>query len=85
MPLRSRDEEFDEFDDYDIDLDQELEDEATVDCPYCGEEIYEDANWCPFCTNYISREDAPPARRPWWLVAGICVCLAIVVSWFFVL
>ena len=84
MPFRSRDQEFDDFDD-DIPLDDEFEDdEATDECPYCGEEIYDDANWCPYCSNYLSGEDAPRRRQPWWLVAGVIVCLAIVATWLFV-
>ena len=83
MSLRSRDDDFDEFEDHDINLGDDGEDaEVTVACPYCGEEIYEDANWCPYCANYLSQEDSPRPRHPWWLVAGVVVCLAIVFSWF---
>jgi hypothetical protein len=87
MPLRSSDDEYDDFEhDFDEDPDDGDPDEdvATIGCPYCGEEIYEDANWCPCCTNYISREDVPPPRRSWWLVAGVIVCLTIVASWFLI-
>ena len=31
----------------------------TVPCPYCRAPIHEDAERCPKCENYISREDAP--------------------------
>ena len=83
MPFRSRDEEYDEFDE-DLEIPgEEMDERATDACPYCSEEIYDDANWCPYCTNYISREDAPSLRRPGWLVAGVILCLAIVASWFF--
>src|SRR5262249_13446496 len=52
----------------------------TVPCPYCGRPVYEDAERCPYCENYISSEDAP-SRRPWWIVAVAMVCLAVVVGW----
>lgn len=32
---------------------------ATVACPYCRAEILEDAEQCPKCGQYISKEDMP--------------------------
>ncbi len=57
------------------------DDEATVPCPYCKREIHEDAQRCPYCEHYISDEDAPPSRKPWWIIAGVIVCLYIVLRW----
>jgi hypothetical protein len=53
----------------------------TEPCPYCGKEVYEGAPRCPSCGQYISDEDAPPARKPWWLVLGVVVCLYVVYRW----
>jgi hypothetical protein len=61
------------------DDDDDLE---TVPCPYCGKEVYEEAERCPHCEQYISREDAP-ARKPLWIVAGALVCLVLAVGWVF--
>jgi endogenous inhibitor of DNA gyrase (YacG/DUF329 family) len=58
------------------------DDDETVPCPYCGAEVYEDAERCPHCESYISREDAP-ARKPWWIAWGVFVCLLIVLGWIF--
>jgi DNA-directed RNA polymerase subunit RPC12/RpoP len=66
----------DEFDGGDDD-----EDEPTIECPYCGREIHEDAQRCPHCEQYISRENAPPQRKPWWVVAGAMICLYIAWRW----
>jgi uncharacterized paraquat-inducible protein A len=55
----------------------------TIDCPYCRAPIYEDAVQCPRCGNYLSSEDAPPARKPWWIIIGILVCLAVALVWVF--
>jgi hypothetical protein len=55
--------------------------EETVPCPYCRRQIHEDSERCPYCENYLSREDAPPRPKPWWLVVGVLVCLAIVAMW----
>jgi DNA-directed RNA polymerase subunit RPC12/RpoP len=86
MPRRSdRGRSWDEpdFDDEadDGDLPDEDEDEPTVPCPYCRREIHEEAVRCPYCEHYISDEDAPPRRRPWWLVIGVVVCLYAVYRW----
>jgi hypothetical protein len=59
----------------------EDEEDDTIPCPYCGRAIYEDAPACPHCGNYISDEDAPPGQKPWWLIVGALVCLAILVLW----
>jgi hypothetical protein len=53
----------------------------TVPCPYCRKEIHEEAERCPYCENYISAEDAAPARKPWWIVLGAVLCLYIVYRW----
>jgi uncharacterized paraquat-inducible protein A len=58
-------------------------DTETVTCPYCHEEVYEDTVRCPRCENYLSKEDAPPARQPWWIVIGILAVLGIVALWVF--
>ena len=50
----------------------------TVPCPHCGRDVYEAAERCPHCGSYLSREDAP-SRRPRWVVAGVIVCLVIIV------
>ena len=62
--------------------DWEEEDEsATIPCPYCRREIHEDSERCPYCENYLSQEDAPPSRKPWWLILGAIACLYAVYRW----
>jgi len=56
-------------------------DEPTIPCPNCRHEIFEDAPQCPHCGQYISEEDAPPQRKPWWVVVGALLCLAVVWTW----
>jgi predicted nucleic acid-binding Zn ribbon protein len=55
--------------------------EPTIECPYCGREIHEDSQRCPHCEKYISDEDAPARRKPWWIVIGVILCLYIVYRW----
>ena len=81
MP-RNRDDEFDDLDDeFDDDFEAEDDDEPTVPCPYCRREIHEDAQQCLYCEAYISEEDAPANRKPWWIILGVVVCLYIVLRW----
>jgi hypothetical protein len=61
--------------------DDDDEGEAAVPCPYCGKEMYEDSPRCPHCGQYISDEDAPPRRAPWWIIVGVVLCLCAVVVW----
>ena len=70
-------------DDYadDIDDDEDWDDDdETMPCPLCGEPVYDDSEQCPNCGRYLSREDAP-YRKPWWVVAGVVACLAMVTWW----
>ena len=56
------------------------QDDETVPCPHCRKSVYEDAERCPNCGNYLSREDRP-WRRPAWLLAGVAIGLILVAYW----
>ena len=62
----------DEGDDFDASND---EDETTIPCPYCRRPIHEEAERCPHCEQYVSQEDAPSSRKPWWLLVGVAAGL----------
>ncbi len=74
------DDDFDSNEEYET---GELDDdeEPTVPCPYCGKEIHEDSQRCPYCEQYISTVDSPPGKKPWWLIIGVVICLYIVYRW----
>ena len=76
-------EDYYEYEDSDQSYAEEDADTPTVPCPYCRHEIHEDAQRCPYCERYISAEDSPGQRRPWWVLVGVAICLYIVFSWFF--
>lgn len=81
--MNYEDESTDDFDDDDI-VDENIDDDSfdTVPCPYCRGPIHEDAVRCPHCENYISAVDSPPLKlRPWWIILGVLLCLAIVYVW----
>ncbi len=60
-------------------------DEDSVDterCPGCGKAVYEEAEICPHCRNYISREDSLPPRKPIWIIiVAVAALVAVIVVW----
>jgi hypothetical protein len=73
MPPRDPSVDDDDLDESDFpdesDMDRD-DDPETVPCPYCGEGISEEAEVCPHCRNFISREDAP-RRVPLWVILAM--------------
>jgi hypothetical protein len=43
------------------------DDEETCPCPYCGRDIYDDAEQCPYCQNYIEDAALPAWRSTVWI------------------
>lgn len=79
MPYEEDEDELEDREDPEPDEGDE-DDDGTVPCPYCGAAVYEDAERCPHCENYISREDAP-SRVPLWVKLTALVCLVAAVLW----
>ena len=75
------DDSLDENDDpADADVDESEHAEGDH-CPYCRKLIYEQAEVCPHCGSYLSREDVPN-RKPLWMVTVVVLCLAaILLGW----
>lgn len=74
------------WDDNDLDDDAgfgaiDPDDDATLPCPACGAEIYDDAERCPECGLYLTREDQPRSTAPVWIVVTAVLCLMIVALW----
>ena len=70
--------------DYGSDLDgDELDfsgdDQAeTLPCPECGREIYEEAEQCPHCGQYVTFSSHSFQNKPWWWIAlGLLGVLAV--------
>ena len=78
------DEEHD--DDWENPDESDMDDSADGDvepCPYCKKPIHEQAEWCHHCGKYISREDAPPGKRFWWLLGIIAFLVLAGLIWNF--
>jgi DNA-directed RNA polymerase subunit RPC12/RpoP len=78
----SHDEESDEeLDDRELpderDVDEDDDAPAVVACPYCGRDMIEEAVICPHCRSFISREDAPPERRPLLIVIIVLLLVGV--------
>jgi hypothetical protein len=67
-------------DDDDDEWDEDPDDDVTMPCPHCHSPVFDDAEQCPGCGFYLSRED-DPSRKPWWVVAGVATCLAMITWW----
>ena len=51
------------------------EDEDTLTCPFCRKPVYERADICPHCRNFITFDDTKTNRKLWvWI--GIVLALA---------
>jgi hypothetical protein len=52
----------------------------TLPCPNCAAEIYEDAERCPNCGEYVTPSSSLWAGRPaWWIILGILGILATII------
>jgi hypothetical protein len=67
--------------DWDDDVDEDISDDAYIECPHCGQTMLEDAEYCPSCDRWISDEDSPRPSQRLWIVVGIALCLAIALTW----
>ena len=89
MTWRNEDDDDDESladdpDDPDESDTDDSDDPALVPCPFCRKSISEDAEICPHCRNYISREDASirTSWRPIWIIVAAVLALAAVATWY---
>jgi|688.fasta_scaffold48932_6 hypothetical protein len=77
------DDDDDAWDDDDEAPDDDSDAEPTVPCPYCREEILEEAPRCPACGNFISAEDHAGPGKPAWVIVTALICLGMAIWWAF--
>src|SRR5688572_12453824 len=68
-----------EFDDP---VDADADDEPTIPCPDCGQEIYAEADACPYCGEYLLYSDTPQHGRPAWVTVAAMLALLAMISGF---
>lgn len=76
------DEYDDEEDDWELPEPDEDDDDSieTVACPSCGRQIYEEAEECPYCHQYVTHSTSVLAGKPIWFVAlAILGIIAVIV------
>lgn len=66
---------------YEDDWDNDEGEEPTITFPYCKRPIHEESQRCPHCGNYITEEEAPPARKPWWIIIGVLLVFYVIYRW----
>jgi hypothetical protein len=77
---RSPNHDFD--DDEDDDAEDDADEPATIPCPHCGAEVFDDAEQCPSCGSWFVRDRRPLTGRPsWFVVLGFVGVLVAVVTW----
>ncbi|HUY93083.1 MAG TPA: zinc ribbon domain-containing protein [Pirellulales bacterium] len=85
-----RDEDF-EDDDFDDDWEAPEPDDRDDDelellpCPACGKLIYEEAEACPYCGEYVTHSTSALAGKPIWYLAlaiiGVVAVIGMIFYW----
>ncbi len=75
----AQDEEFDDRE-YPDEPTNEETDFETVACQNCGEEVYEDAEQCPKCREYLTTSTSVP---PFWRSTSAMLLLFLALSFIF--
>jgi hypothetical protein len=80
---REQDEDDEDWANDPDDYGENSDEEPTVPCPYCKEEILEDLPRCPYCERYISEEDHAGPNKPLWVTVTALICLGVAIWWVF--
>ena len=52
----------------------------TIACSNCGADIYEDAEQCPVCHEYVTSSHSAWESKPtWWIVLGLLGIFAVII------
>jgi hypothetical protein len=60
--------------------DAEDQESETVPCPHCHRPVYEDADRCPHCGQYVLPGHAG-GRRGWWPIAAVAATAVLLAAW----
>lgn len=84
--VAERNEDDDDDEEYIPDEEEEYvpddpDEDDTAPCPHCGDLVYDGAEQCPSCGQYISLEDEPRRGWAWWVILGFVLAGAVVFMW----
>lgn len=71
------------MDDWDEFQDEDWSDDDgetfVAPCPNCGADVYEDAEQCPVCGDYIVHDTHAWSGKPlWWILLGLAGVVAVI-------
>ena len=73
------DEDDDDLEDPQPSDQDDSEDEDTLPCPFCRKPVYERADLCPHCGNFIAFQEQSAYPRKLWFVVGVVLALGVVI------
>jgi ribosomal protein S27AE len=78
----NRSDEFDDNEYPDPDYDDDSDDVTqTVRCPNCGTDVYEDAEQCPTCGEYVVMATSAWEGKPLpWVLIGLAGIVAVIMT-----
>ncbi len=62
------------------DTEYESDQDNMLPCPHCRAEIYDEAEQCPYCGEFILSDARPFASKPTW-VQWLFVLIVAVIIW----
>ena len=74
---RSPDDGFD-----DDEVGDSADEPATITCPHCGADVFDDVEQCPACGSWFVRDRHPLTSKPSWIVVlGFVGVLLAILTW----
>ena len=82
MPVQDESSDEDEFRDEEFPDQDAGRGSSTVACPNCRKPVFDDADRCPSCGDWIVPGSEPPQREiiPWWVVVALLLAGTLVIG-----
>lgn len=62
------------------------DDSPTVECKMCGCDVYEDAEQCPLCGEWLRRTSTVwDGRSPWFVLLGMAGIISVIMTMLFLI
>ena len=66
-----------EYPDEEDDLEFDDPDEYSIRCPHCDQELFDDADYCPRCGDYLLVDSRPPTI---WRLTSVVILILIIAA-----